>query len=889
MFYFDIAQMMDLSRSTDSQGYIKNSPLTLNYPRSGEGHLVSSPYSHSKDTAKDILNSQGLINSMALNFSSKVEGQHSSFPYGLSGVAMPNYAYTGDLYQFTSNGYPRKSRTCSYCSKVFTRSTTRRYHEKRCPRLRAAVCGIVQDDDKKSKLPPLTSPQGRNSLDSSSTSGYDKLSGNSSKNHSSVSTSKYSSAKYKGDDSIENHSSIKKETPDHLAALYAEKSRELMSDPHHPMADLHAALAAYKHSNFRSMSLSPFHLGTAMDYNKSPSRTSSGQRDDQESISNDEMPATNGSDGEHHDKTRQNMETDETRYDEMAKRIKRESPNANDDGIKTEQNNNGENEEQAASGLTIKCGVCGKMFGSSWQLHVHEQIHTKFKPYACRFCVLERIHETGTEDQEQEKMEEESFMCAICGTQFNKKDDLRTHIHKFHQVGPWLCRQCGKASISHQDLYNHLKEHNLPRAEAESLQFLSDIANGTVPAENMNGVNENMEEEEELEGESDSNENVTSPEQESPVETPINPETEADANEEKEMCNVCGRDVPKSHMGYHLKSHEGQKPYECPICKKRFGYKNNMKSHIKLHDGIKPYQCNICGAKFTRGSTLRRHARRHGISAESVWDLFVKSDSQQAGHISRDNHKSELLNMSGSSLADLPSSKYADSSPYGAFNSLFSHPTSAAMSNALFMNYHNQAMAGASLPSLYSLHSTSEIPPPSGGFDTSSHSPQKDALNLSVHKHNTSTDNEIPSPTSIIHSRSRSLSGSDIVKNNKTGTYYKESVDAGVQVRSCCNMGLENPLGNRSPSEASIQSGENGQGVNLAALENSPDNIAALLAAGKLYKCEPCECYFSEYAMYRIHSKIHPAGKSQPFSCPICSEDCHDKVYFSLHLSEHLH
>jgi hypothetical protein len=65
------------------------------------------------------------------------------------------------------------------------------------------------------------------------------------------------------------------------------------------------------------------------------------------------------------------------------------------------------------------------------------------------------------------------------------------------------------------------------------------------------------------------------------------------------------------------------------------------------------------------------------------------------------------------------------------------------MSNALFMNYHNQAMAGASLPSLFSLQSTSEIPPPSAGFDTSSQSEQKDALNLSVHK-DAGTDNEIP-------------------------------------------------------------------------------------------------------------------------------------------------
>lgn len=904
---------MDLSRTSDSQGFIKNSQLTLNYPRPGEGHLVNSPYTHSKETTKEILSSQGLLNSMALNFSTKVEGQHSSFPYGISGVAMRNYAYTGDLYQFTSNGYPRKSRTCSYCAKVFTRSTTRRYHEKRCPRLRAAVCGIVQDDDKKSKFPQLPSPHGRNNLEST-TSGYDKLSGTSLKPHS-ASTSK-SSSKFKRDDSLENQTSVnvKKETQDHLASFYGDKlhSRDLMPDSHH-LADLHSALAAYKQSNFRSMSLSPFNLGAAMDFNKSPSRTSSGQRDDQESVSNDEMPNTNGSDIENFETLRQSIENDDLKFDEMNKRMKRESPsseagmmgNINENG-KSEQNNNGENLDQSGNGLDIKCGVCGKMFASSWQLHVHEQIHTKFKPYACRFCGErfskaalrinhERIHETGTNEGGGQEADGSSHVCAICGSSFMKKDSLRFHIHKNHQVGPWLCRNCGKAAISHQDLFDHLKSHDLPPTETESLQYLQDIANGMFAEESINGINNEMDDEE-LEGEAemnepDSNENLTSPEQDSPSEMPMSMEGDVDSNEEKEMCNICGRDIPKSHMGYHLKSHEGQKPYECPICKKRFGYKNNMKSHIKLHDGIKSYQCNICGAKFTRGSTLRRHARRHGISAESVWDLFVKNDSQQSNHVTS-NQKTETMNLSGSS--EIPNSKFTDTSPYSNFNSLFSLPTSVAMSNALFMNYHNQAMAGASLPSLFSLQSTSEIPPPSAGFDTSSQSEQKDALNLSVHK-DAGTDNEIPSPTSISRSRSRSLSGSESMKNDVMDSNLKiDSSDVGVQVKSCCKMGSDIfPLmAVRSPSEASIQSGDSAatsQGANLAALENSTDNVAALIAAGKLYKCELWECYFSEYAMYRIHSKIHPGGRMQPFCCPICSEDCHDKVYFSLHVSEHLH
>lgn len=203
---------------------------------------------------------------------------------------------------------------------------------------------------KKSKFPQLPSPHGRNNLEST-TSGYDKLSGTSLKPHS-ASTSK-SSSKFKRDDSLENQTSVnvKKETQDHLASFYGDKlhSRDLMPDSHH-LADLHSALAAYKQSNFRSMSLSPFNLGAAMDFNKSPSRTSSGQRDDQESVSNDEMPNTNGSDIENFETLRQSIENDDLKFDEMNKRMKRESPsseagmmgNINENG-KSEQNNNGEN------------------------------------------------------------------------------------------------------------------------------------------------------------------------------------------------------------------------------------------------------------------------------------------------------------------------------------------------------------------------------------------------------------------------------------------------------------------------------------------------------------------------------------------------------------------
>nr|KAG5694959.1 hypothetical protein BaRGS_024142 [Batillaria attramentaria] len=86
--------------------------------------------------------------------------QDTGFPYGISGVAMPSYNYGSELYNYVSNGFPRKSRICSYCAKVFTRSTTRRYHEKRCPLLRAAGSLMKGNADSNNVTAPTAATSG---------------------------------------------------------------------------------------------------------------------------------------------------------------------------------------------------------------------------------------------------------------------------------------------------------------------------------------------------------------------------------------------------------------------------------------------------------------------------------------------------------------------------------------------------------------------------------------------------------------------------------------------------------------------------------------------------------------------------------------------------------
>ena len=912
---------MDLSNKThhhgaSAQGLFTGTNLALNFSHSESGRMKTSPSFGESPPYKGVT--------------------QETFPYGLSGVSMPGYGYPSDLYQFTPNGYPRKSRTCSYCSKVFTRSTTRRYHEKRCPLLRAAVCSSIAPEDasKKGAGPRTQNLASTSSIISqglqetrSLEAKLQAMSGNHSKSHF-KSTSPLHPTPSDGKDWREGngynyHTSVivKSDAQEHSHA------HNQPNDMTPRMPETHGSPHNQK-SEIPPYALSPFTVRSRLDFTKSPS---SGQRDDTSPGSHEDMDREEAeayfrrSSAPPSDLKKEAIDSMETTSNLMSRDMNGTAHPKEEEAIE-EAREGGKTETGETGG--IKCEVCGKCFSSSWQLHVHEQIHTKFKPYACRFCG-ERFSKAALRiTHEKVHMNEGNLLCAVCGSNFTQKGSLRIHMKRRHQVGPWICRHCGRTSPSHKDLYDHLQTHDLAKNEEESMQYLIEApgADDTEMMDEADGeIEEDVDQENDSEHLSDSNDNENSPGQESPVDNLPNieepPLPPADENEPRETCTLCGREYPASHMAYHMKAHENQKPYSCPICGKRFGYKNNMKSHLKLHAGIKPYQCSICGAKFTRGSTLRRHARRHGISAESVWDLFVKNGNvaQHSGITAGTNGVMEspssvsrhTPSRENRSTPEEIRTKKMDVSGFGdsSFNNMFSSPTS--MSNAtlnFFMNYHNHqaAVAAATFPSMFntSIPSTSEVSPRMGGFLSSSQSPQKDALNLSVPKipsrsmePEESGCNSVLdrfSPTSVNTERSRTLHDADTSRPLITSmpSVKANCSDVGVQMKSCCSTGPETISSSapRSPSDISVHSdsGCTYQQMSSSGLDNSNESISTLLAMGRLYKCDHCECYFSEYAMYRIHSKLHVRGKDDPFACPVCNENCHDRMYFALHIAEHL-
>ncbi|CAI9623513.1 unnamed protein product [Staurois parvus] len=65
----------------------------------------------------------------------------------------------------------------------------------------------------------------------------------------------------------------------------------------------------------------------------------------------------------------------------------------------------------------------------------------------------------------------------------------------------------------------------------------------------------------------------------------------------------------------HVNMHLNLRPFDCPVCGKKFKMKHHLTEHMKTHTGVKPYECEVCAKKFMWRDSFMRHRghceRRH--------------------------------------------------------------------------------------------------------------------------------------------------------------------------------------------------------------------------------------------------------------------------------------
>jgi hypothetical protein len=78
-----------------------------------------------------------------------------------------------------------------------------------------------------------------------------------------------------------------------------------------------------------------------------------------------------------------------------------------------------------------------------------------------------------------------------------------------------------------------------------------------------------------------------------------------------------------------MRTHSGERPYQCKFCRKAFSDSSTLTKHMRVHSGgkrifffdeffsfflffkEKPYECTLCRLRFSQSGNLNRHMRIH--------------------------------------------------------------------------------------------------------------------------------------------------------------------------------------------------------------------------------------------------------------------------------------
>uniref|UniRef100_A0A9L0J1Q2 Zinc finger protein n=1 Tax=Equus asinus TaxID=9793 RepID=A0A9L0J1Q2_EQUAS len=257
------------------------------------------------------------------------------------------------------------------------------------------------------------------------------------------------------------------------------------------------------------------------------------------------------------------------------------------------------------------CSVCNKKCSSASSLQEHRKIHEIFD---YQECMKKFISANQLKRHMITHSEKRPYNCEICNKSFTRLDQVGAHKIIHSEDKPYKCKLCGKG-FAHRNVYkNHKKTHSEERPfhssdECKALfqtpfslqrHLLVHNSERTFKCHHCDATFKRKD--------------------------TLNVHVQVvHERHKKYRCELCNKAfVTPSISGtlrVHIRSHTGERPYQCPYCEKGFSRNDRLKMHIHTHTREKPYKCSECSRAFSQKRGLDEHKRTHTREKPFQYDI----------------------------------------------------------------------------------------------------------------------------------------------------------------------------------------------------------------------------------------------------------------------------
>nr|XP_037867743.1 zinc finger protein 43-like [Bombyx mori] len=232
-------------------------------------------------------------------------------------------------------------------------------------------------------------------------------------------------------------------------------------------------------------------------------------------------------------------------------------------------------------GQVYKCQNCDKTYDKQTTYLAHIRYSHPSKCIWCELCGESYVSETGLKCHQNLVHKELKYppnaKCANCETRFLNNEAYRTHslsCNKSASMPGAACAHCGRSFDSRPSLREHLLETHGNKKNDKLYPCTK--CKKTFARASRRGAHYRR--------------------------------AHAAQRAPAVVCERCGKALPNTTiLRYHMRTHTGERPFQCPDCPKGFVKQSSLKSHSTVHTSERSFACELCPKTFKWRSGLRTH------------------------------------------------------------------------------------------------------------------------------------------------------------------------------------------------------------------------------------------------------------------------------------------